>query len=188
MSADERDEHGYDVTVSMGKANAIAFAMIPAAFALFYLPYWWIWGPGSLWQFSARPFLDFLLFMAAFAVGIVVHEGLHALGFIWIGKAPRSSIRFGILWRSLAPYAHCNAAVTATAYRWTLALPGLALGVLPAVLGIVLGNWRLMVYGALMFMAAGGDTAVLLAIRSLPGETLVKDHPSKVGCSVIGER
>ncbi|NKQ34367.1 MAG: DUF3267 domain-containing protein [Chloroflexi bacterium] len=188
MSADERDEHGYDVTVSMGKANAIAFAMIPVAFALFYLPYRLIWGADSLWQFSARPFLDFLLFMAAFAVGIVVHEGLHALGFIWIGKAPRSSIRFGILWRGLAPYAHCNTAVTATAYRWTLALPGLMLGVLPAVLGIALGNWWLMVYGALMFMAAGGDTAVLLAIRSLPGNALVKDHPSKVGCSVIGNR
>ena len=188
MSADELDEHGYDVTVSMGKANAIAFAMIPVAFGLFYLPYRLIWGPGSLWRFSERPFLDFLFFMAAFALGVVAHEGLHGLAYLWIGKVPRSTIRFGILWRGLAPYAHCSAPMTATAYRWTLALPGLVLGVFPAILGIVLGNWWLMVWGALMFVAAGGDTAVLLAIRSLPGETLVKDHPSKVGCTVVGYR
>lgn len=188
MNTDEKDEHGYDVTISMGKANAVAFALIPLAFVLFYLPYRWIWGADSLWVISARTLLDFLLFMAAFFVGVLVHEGLHALGFIWIGKAPRSTIRFGILWRGLAPYAHCSAAVTARAYRWSLALPGLVLGVLPAVLGIALGSWWLMVYGALMFIAAGGDAAVLLAIRSLPGETMVQDHPSKVGCTVVGER
>jgi hypothetical protein len=36
-------------------------------------------------------------------------------------------------------------------------------------------------------LAAGGDAAVLWAVRRVPGTSKVLDHPKKVGCQVLEE-
>lgn len=125
---------------------------------------------------------------ALFFVGIMGHEWLHAVGFRLAGKVPSDSIRYGFNWKGLAPYAHCHAAMKAKAYRLGVMLPGLVLGALPAIAGLAAGVWWLVVWGALMFIAAGGDAAILLAVRHVPGEALVEDHPTRVGCRVLKTR
>lgn len=102
-----------------------------------------------------------------------------------VGKAPADAIRYGFNWKGLAPYAHCYAVMSARSYRIGVALPGIVLGILPAVVGLVAGVWWLAAWGAVMLVSAGGDLAVLLAVRRVPGEALVQDHPSRVGCHVL---
>jgi hypothetical protein len=67
-----------------------------------------------------------------------------------------------------------------------IALPGLVLGVLPLVLGLSLGRWWLTAYAFLMLLAAAGDTLLLWIMRGVSGDAWMQDHPSKMGCLVLG--
>jgi hypothetical protein len=73
----------------------------------------------------------------------------------------------------------------ATAYRWGTLLPGLLTGLLPAALGLATGAGAVLVLGAVLLAAAAGDALVLWAIRDVPGQARVMDHPSLPGCYVL---
>jgi hypothetical protein len=38
-----------------------------------------------------------------------------------------------------------------------------------------------------MVFVAGGDLAIIWILRRVPGRTLVRDHPSRAGCEVVGD-
>lgn len=184
-TADANDEIAYDATIPMSWANMVAFSLFPIGYILFFWPYRQIWGESVLANVIGVDFSDFILILVIFFASILVHEWLHVFGFTRVGKAPKTSVKYGFSWKGLAPYAHCSAQMTTAAYRISVALPGIVLGVIPAILGIVLGVWWLTAWGTLMFAAAGGDLAVLLAIRKVPKDAMVQDHPSKAGCQVL---
>ena len=97
----------------------------------------------------------------------------------------RHAIKFGIKWKVLTPYGHYKIPLSVSAYRRSVALPGLILGLLPALLGIVFGNKWLLFYGLVMLAAASGDIIVLWTIRNLMKDAQVMDHPHRVGCWVL---
>ena len=76
----------------------------------------------------------------------------------------------------------------ASAYRATALLPGLALGVLPGVAALLTGSGLLALWSWTMLAVAGGDVAAVWAIRGVPPDVLVLDHPSRVGCTIAGQR
>ncbi len=172
-----------DATISMIVANLIAFAMFPFMALLLLGPYALIWGVDELW---AALEIAFRLpwFIPIFFLLIVLHEGLHAVGFASVGRVSWPEISFGVKWLTLTPYAHCGTAMPAAAYRAAVALPAVALGLLPALAGLAVGNGILAGWGTLMLGAAGGDLTILWAIRSVPGDAIVRDHPSRAGCQV----
>lgn len=173
-----------DATISFVWANVVAFFVIPAAAIAFLLPYWLLGG-----QFAvSRNLPSLLILLLAFVGGILIHELLHGVGFVLVGKVPVTAVSFGFSWKGLAPYAHCAAPMRASAYRFAVLLPGLVLGILPGILGVILQSLGLVLWGILMTSAAGGDLAALLAIRQVPGSAWVRDHPSKVGCQVLKEQ
>lgn len=177
----------YEATISMTGANFTAFLMLPLAFGLFWGPFYWVWG---LWPFVAFFELSFsgtLTLLLVFALSILVHELLHAVGFWLVGGAPLHQIHFGFNWAGLAPFAHCPVPLRASAYRLTVLLPGLVLGVIPGLLGVAMRLPLLVMWSTLMLLAAGGDAAVLWAVRQVPGSRWVQDHPSKPGCRVLAE-
>lgn len=177
----------YEATISMTGANFTAFLMLPLAFGLFWGPFYWVWG---LWPFVAFFELSFsgtLTLLLVFALSILVHELLHAVGFWLVGGAPLRQIHFGFNWAGLAPFAHCPVPLRASAYRLTVLLPGLVLGIIPGLLGVAMRLPLLVMWSTLMLLAAGGDAAVLWAVRQVPGSRWVQDHPSKPGCRVLAE-
>lgn len=182
------EDTAYDATVAMGWANLIALGLIPVVGVLFWLPFQLLWG--GAWQ----KMMDFIVNVPSLWLviillgGIVAHELLHAVGFIWIGGVARTAVSFGFSWRGLAPYAHCPAPLTAVAYRLTVALPGFILGLLPALAGLLLGMMPLMFFGGWMLVAAGGDIAVLLVTQGIPDDACVRDHPNRTGCYVLKEK
>ncbi len=179
------DEENYiDATIPFVWANVVAFLVMPMAAAAFLLPF--ILLGGRLAVPENPPSL--LVLLLAFAGGIVVHELLHAVGFVVAGRVPITAVSFGFSWKGLAPYAHCATPMRASAYRLAVLLPGLVLGVVPGILGIILQSLPLVLWGILMTSAAGGDLAALLAIRQVPGLAWVRDHPSQVGCQVLKEQ
>lgn len=171
-----------DVSVPMLRAAAIcqvlALLVMGGALGIHYL----------VWQaFSGSDVLGWAIgpLLAAFAVSIVVHEALHLLGFALFGRAPLRSLKIGISWAAMMPFAHCSVPLECTAYRAACALPGVALGVLPWAAGVAVGSGGLSVYGAVMLGAAMGDALVIWVIRGVPAGQFVLDHPSAVGCHVI---
>lgn len=185
------DAQRIDKTISFLKANIIALFLTFPAMAVLLVPFLSLWGvagftslklPGGL--LTSTP--DFLLFIAILSAGLVmsvaVHEGLHALGFLW-GGASRKDIRFGM--KMGTPYAHCKAPLPVADYRLAGALPGVVLGLLPGLAGIITGNGWLLLYGMLLFVAAMGDAMILWMLRDAPENALVLDHPSRVGCVLI---
>ena len=177
----------YEATVSMRWANLMAFLMIPFAILLFWLPYWFIWQSLPFVTFVGSSFAGVLTILLVLALSLVGHELLHAIGFWLVGGVPWNRIKFGFSWQGFAPYAHCRDSLPVTAYRISVVLPGLFLGVLPGLVGVALQQPLLVMWATLMLLAAGGDTAVLWAVRKVPSTAQVLDHPKKVGCKVLAE-
>jgi hypothetical protein len=172
-----------DRTISMAKANLLGtLAMIPLI-ALIVLPFGLLHG----WRAAAGSLVwlggHLLGFVVIFVASVILHEGLHALGWLVFGRVPWSEIRFGI--KTATPYAHTSAPMQVGAYRLSAALPGLVLGFMPGVVSLFTGNGLLMGYGALMFSSAAGDALILWLIRDLQAGQLVQDHPTEAGCQVL---
>lgn len=173
-----------DVTLAPGRANLLALAVFLVALVLFLGPFSLLWGSEAL-RTATMTALSLKVFFPVFIAGIVVHEGLHAMGWMLAARVPSREIKFGINWRGLYPYAHCRVPVDPFSYRFSGALPGVLLGFLPAMLGLVFGVGWLVFWGAIFVGAAGGDFIVLWLIRSVPPSARILDHPEKIGCKIL---
>ncbi|GAB4474494.1 MAG: DUF3267 domain-containing protein [Anaerolineae bacterium] len=170
----------------MEEVTRLALRITLPVIAVFAVPHALLWGIGSLLEPLGR-LLTYALLLPVLAVSIVIHEGLHGVGFWLFGRAPLRAIAFGMKWEYLTPYAHCRVPIRARGYRIAVLLPGLITGVLPALAGIGTGIGWLTLYGILMTTAALGDVLVCWAIRHVPPQARVVDHPSEAGCLVLRE-
>jgi len=153
----------------------------------------WIWGPSRILSWVADVTTGsrtsdpgLLLWLLVVLVAVVLHEFLHGLGWALCSHRPvRSVVEFGVRWRALTPFARCKAEVPLKVYRAGTVLPALLLGLLPATAGLITGDGRALAFGSLMILAAGGDLLVLWLVRSVPGDRLAQDHPTRVGCYIL---
>lgn len=170
-------------TVGHLQANLIALGFLAAALALV------IGGHSAIWDRPVEAVPEVILesgaFLLAMGIAVVAHEVLHAIGFRFLGDVPWTEIRLGIQWRSMTPFARALIPVTARAYRWTAALPGLALGVAPLVVGVLMDAPFASGFGVLMLAGAGGDAAIIWAMRRTPDDARVLDCPNALGCLVV---
>lgn len=162
------------------------YALVPAL-ALFVGPlavYALIWGIGPLLDVLVTV-EALLLTLAGFVALIIAHEVVHAVGWMIAGRLPPRSIRFGIDRKTLSPYARAMTPLRARAYRIGAALPLLVTGIAPWLLALFTADARLAMIAALLISGAVGDLYVLWAIREVPGQARVLDHPSSAGCYVL---
>lgn len=124
------------------------------------------------------------LSIPAFVVAVILHEGLHALGWMLFGRVPPQQIAFGVDRATLSPYAHVKGPMRATPYRIGALLPLIVLGILPWLWGMATGEGAAVLFAGLMLSAAVGDIYVVWVIREVPGGVLVMDHPTRAGCYV----
>ena len=176
-----------DATMSVARANLVAVAWLPVAAGLVLAPFAARWGAPAL--AAAIPGPGRLPAMLAVLLGsVLLHELAHAAGFLLLAGAPRSAVRLGFHRRTLTPFAACSTPVRASAYRASALLPAVALGLLPGLAAFVTGSGLLALWSWTMLAVAGGDLAAVWAIRGVPPDTLVLDHPVRVGCLVAGRR
>lgn len=176
-----------DRSISMVWANALSIVLFVPIFLIPSIVFVWIWGPEPLAKrldiFWGSP----LIFLLVFIVLVFLHELLHGLTWQWLSKTGRDQIEYGFKWKTLTPYAHLKTPIELQSYRWGTAMPGVVLGVLPAVLGMLLGDGAIFVIGLFMTASAGGDIIVLYLLRNERSPALVEDHPSNAGCYVLVE-
>lgn len=169
-----------DITVSLLEANVygLLFGLAPAGMQV--VAFYFVWRGRELAGGSFSIWYTLLILVA----GIVVHELLHGLGWMVFAAVPREDVHFGVKWKLLTPYAHSSARMPLRGYRWAGFLPGLVLGLIPAILGIVTGSVPLLGFGAIFTLAAGGDFLILWLLRKAPAEAEVEDHPTLAGATV----
>jgi hypothetical protein len=172
-----------DVSLSMEKVNALAIPVV-------FLPCLVVGGPFLLaWGFprllsGGRILFHWQVILPTLLGGIIAHELIHGLSWAVFGRKRLSTIRFGIHWKTLTPFAHCSQPMRASAYRLGAGMPAIVLGLLPSVYGLLVGDGSWTIYGTIFLIAATGDFVVLWVIRDVPGTAFVEDHPSRAGCFV----
>ena len=176
-----------DLSISPAQANLYVTPVGLLILALMLVPYIAIWDFASAFDLAwliTRP-LNLLLALVAIFAATLFHELLHAIGWTFFGRQPWSAIHFGVFWKALTPYTHLKVPIEVNAYRLGGLLPGLVTGVLPYLVSLWLGSAAWLWFGLMMTAAASGDLLVLWLLRRLPAGTLVQDHPSRVGCTVV---
>ena len=122
---------GYEErTASVAQANVAAIVGVLPGLTALAVGYGMVWGWGALGDGFDALIEPFWRFFLLFAGGVVVHEALHGIAWRLAGAAP-GSVRFGFQWKTLTPYAHSTAAMSARAYRIGAVTPGLVLGLVP---------------------------------------------------------
>lgn len=169
-----------DLSISMAKANIIVtFVILPVVILQFTL-FIGLHGVKAL-----EPSWNSAILIVMVLLGIVAHELIHGISWMLIAHKPFSAIKFGFQWKTLTPYAHLKEPVEVNAYRIATFMPGLILGIIPYLLGILSANGNLFWFGLFHTSAAGGDWLILWLIRSVKAGLQVEDHPTHAGCYVI---
>jgi len=165
-----------DVTISFWKANIYAIISVLPVFIILYFLYSLFWEEQAI-SFNFPYWLFYL-------IGVVVHELIHGLYAMKFSKEGKKSIKFGFAWKTLTPYCHCKEALTVRDYRIVLLSPLVILGIIPAIIGLIIGNNGVYGFGLLFILAAGGDLIIFWKLRSENKNSLVLDSPDKCGCII----
>lgn len=124
------------------------------------------------------------LILGLIVAGIVIHELIHGATWACFSKKGYKSIRYGVMWKYLTPYCHCNEPLLIKHYIAGALMPGIVLGIMPSIISVITGHLGLFAFGMLFTLAAGGDFMIVNLLRKEPMNNLVQDHPSKIGCYI----
>lgn len=114
-------------------------------------------------------------FIAGYALLIVLHELFHLVGFVAFGKAPISSLQYGLNLKMGIAYATSDRPVRNRAMRAVLLLPFWMTAFLPTVIGFWLGDQVLVLLGAMLTAGAYADFLMYWELRKEPNDAWVLD-------------
>jgi len=154
----------------------LPLVVIPAAFTGF-----WSWPSWTTINSILNSPIEIVLALLA---GVFVHEILHAIGFL-LGGAPLSSIRFGYIPKAMSAHISCSSMIPIAAFRLTILLPTIVLGVIPTALAFITGSLPLVLWSTLMLSACAGDFAMLAAVKKVPSNAKARVHGDLVGCVYV---
>lgn len=122
--------------------------------------------------------------LVIYIFGIVLHELIHGITWALFLKDGFKSIKFGIIREYLTPYCHSKGPMKIKHYLLGAIMPAIVLGIVPAVLGVILGNLWLTIFGVVFTTAAIGDFMVINFLKNENMNHYAQDHPSEAGCYV----
>ena len=165
-----------DVSISFWRANFFAVISVLPFLLILYLLYSFIWEKPAI-SFNYPYWLLYL-------IGVVIHELIHGFFAMKFSKQGMKSIKFGIYWKFLTPYCHCKEPLTVRDYRIVLLSPLIILGIIPTIIGLIIGQNGIYGFGLLFILAAGGDLVIYWKLRNENKNSLALDSPNKIGCTI----
>ena len=184
-------EQGYerhDIIISVLTANIVGLLLtlpfIGAIVAIFIVR-------NGLPNFSeimeTRPVMYFIGLAVSFLSMIplaVLHEKIH--GWFWTIGAENGAkdIEFGFMKETLTPYCTCASPLSKPIYILGSMMPMTILGILVGIVSIFTGSIVVLIISILQTMGGAGDiliSAMLLFRKSKGKETILMDHPTKIG-------
>ena len=167
-----------EYTMGMGRVNLITVIMIIPIAVLILLPFILIWGY-EIFKIGKESFMDY--FILIFLGGMIIHELLHGLTWGYFASNGFKSIKFGLERKFLTPYCHCKEPLKVKHYKIGVAMPLIVMGIIPSIIGLILGYGEVLCFGIFFTWAAGGDIIALFMLRKLESDVYVSDHPKKMG-------
>lgn len=119
-----------------------------------------------------------ILFFVGYFSLIVLHEAFHLLGFMLFGKAKFRELEYGLNLKLGVAYATTKKPLSNKAMKKSLLLPFWTTGVLPSVIGFIIGSNLLVFLGANLIAGAMGDFYMYKELVKYPNNALVKDDPN----------
>ena len=176
---------GRKVAINIVSANVFSIVLLIVSGVVFIVPFYLIWGEADLGSGRSVFGLAGLWLLIAFFAGIVVHELLHGITWACYTKSGWKSISFGVMWKLLTPYCHCNEPMGVKAYLAGALMPLLVLGIIPAVVSLIIGSTVLLGWGILFIAAASGDIWMSWLLTKEDPESTILDHPTEAGFYVF---
>jgi hypothetical protein len=178
---DRQRTNSEEVTISVGQSHLFAVLLtVPLAF-FFGLLFVRLWGVAAFSEtirtWHGRQIRLVLLLLA----GVMAHELLHGLTWACFCTEGLKSVRFGVKWAFLTPYAHCKEALPKRHYQMGTVMPAIVLGIFPLVFSLISGQAFCLFWGILFIGAAGGDIWAWWKLRTYSSESRVLDHPDELG-------
>ncbi len=181
-----------DLVISIGKANLFALLLAIPLVVVGVLLFRWANPDMSLAPNLPKELWLTLLYFLGFLLLIVVHELIHGLTWSLFAEHHFKDIDFGLMVESFTPYCTCATPLRKTQYILGALMPCLVLGIIPSVIGILMGWPALLWVGIIMTLSASGDLMITAKVlghkpKKESKEVLVFDHPTQAG-SVIFEK
>ena len=184
-------EQGYerhDIIISVVKANFVGVLLtLPfiAAIAAGFILKNGI--PNITKMLDENPVMYFIGLFGAILACIplaVVHEKIH--GWFWSIGAENGSkdIEFGFMKETLTPYCTCSSPLSKPIYILGSMMPMTILGIIVGIVSVFTGSLVLLIISAVQVMGGAGDiliSSMLLFRKSDAKETVLLDHPTKIG-------
>jgi len=184
---DELESKGRKVAIDLVKANIFSLVLMIVAAVVFLVPFFMIWKRTSVYSLMGGIPSIFTVLIAMFA-GIAVHELIHGLTWAYFAKSGWQSISFGVIWKMLTPYCHCNEPMDKRSYMWGALMPCIVLGILPSIIALFVGSLPLLAFGIFFIAAAAGDIWMAWLLSKEKPSCKVLDHPSEAGFYVFDEK
>lgn len=189
-----------EVLFPMDKVHKISLLVLAVFIILFVVPFHIIWMDEMLISYKnyfeylgnaqfihlLQGFIQKLIYLIIILfLSIILHEGLHGVGFFVFSKAGLKEIQFGILWKYLAPYAHCTIPITRGAYMASALLPVWIMALCPLIISFFNGSIYWLLYGIVLSWASTGDVISVWLALKIPSEKLLLDHHEHLGFFVV---
>lgn len=172
-----------DYIVPLSKVNKYSFPFILLTLLLFIPTYYVLHGFDDVHRVSTLLIIA-IFGIPGFIIGNVLHELVHAIAWMLFGNAKFRDIKFGFDLKSVAAYAHLKTPIKLSAYRVSIMLPGIIVGLLPGMWAMFTGDFVMLLWGIIFSISAASDFIVYRILSDLPGKTLISDHEEEIGCKV----
>ncbi|MCR4729508.1 MAG: DUF3267 domain-containing protein [Saccharofermentans sp.] len=178
----------HDILISVVKANFVGILLtLPFIIAVAAGFIAWNGIPDIPGLLKNSPVMYFVGLFGAFLACIplaVVHEKIH--GWFWSIGAENGSkdIEFGFMKETLTPYCTCASPLSKPLYILGSMMPMTILGVVIGIIAVFTGSIVLLIISVIQIMGGAGDiliSAMLLFRKSDAKETILLDHPTKIG-------
>ena len=153
---------------------SVILFVVPAAIALL-INLLWLKRPLLI---TDKVYWDILIIIGIMAVGLVAHEGIHALSAMVFGKCAKSDLSFGANFKQLILYCHVKKPLTASQYMAMLLPPVIITGIIPLIISAFCGNVFLIVVFSMLVSGGAGDFIMFFSLTKRDKKQLILDHPT----------
>lgn len=126
---------------------------------------------------TGKLYIDTILVVILTVVFVIVHELIHAIGFIIFGKAKKGEVSFGILPKQGMVYCSCNKPMEAKNYLLALIFPIIITGIIPFIFVVIYANFIWVFMFAVLISGGAGDLIMFNEVRKRDAKQLIIDHP-----------
>ena len=133
------------------------------------------------------PGIDSWKLLGSLILLIIFHEALHAVAALLWGRIPWRSIHFGVKWRQLLFYCHCDKPLKVNTYRIFALFPLLVTTPIASlILWLDPSIWSLLFF-SVTISACAGDVLLVFKTRQVENDKWIQDHESEPGFYILPE-